>query len=64
MAEAMVVCDGVRHLGLAMGLGFVAMALFQIGWGVRWSLLKSDGVCDGVSMQEEGIFDGVGLDMG
>ncbi|CAL2257765.1 unnamed protein product [Prunus armeniaca] len=87
MAEAMLVCDWVRRLGLVVGV----MALFQI-WVVRWvrvcrdglcngdcrdglcdgsvskgmgcACCKSDGVCDWVCLQEEGVFDGVGLDMG
>ncbi|CAL2235682.1 unnamed protein product [Prunus armeniaca] len=57
MAEEMVVCDGVRRLGLAMGCDGSVSEMgsgFQ-RWVVRWGLV--------VCKDEERIFDGVGLDI-
>ncbi|CAL8162593.1 unnamed protein product [Prunus armeniaca] len=51
MAEAMVVCNGVRRLGLAVGV----MALFQ-RWVVRWVRVCRDALCVGDC--RDGLCDG------
>ncbi|CAL8133781.1 unnamed protein product [Prunus armeniaca] len=59
MAKDMVVCDGVRHLGLAVGcdgsISYMGSGLQR--WIVRWgSVVCRDGLCDGL------ISDGVVFD--
>ncbi|CAL2237991.1 unnamed protein product [Prunus armeniaca] len=63
MAEEMVVCNGVRRLGLVVGCdGSVSeMGSGLQRWVVRWLCFKGDGVCDGACCKSNGVCDGVCL---
>ncbi|CAL2277485.1 unnamed protein product [Prunus armeniaca] len=58
---------GSGLLSCAMGFDGEQRSTMAKGWVLRWfcdgGCCKCDGVCDGVCLQEERIFDGVGLDI-
>ncbi|CAL8079533.1 unnamed protein product [Prunus armeniaca] len=59
MAKEMVVCDGVRRLGLAVGCDGSVSDMGSGDEVCSGACCKFDGVC----LQEERIFNGVGLDI-